>query len=128
LNLREEISQVLKLPNFVTILCQSYESGNRQRVFQTSPMVPEEIGLPNISSLLGLSLAEAVTFAFCLMHSQNKFIAHHATQFFKSRLPEVSSFRDLSENAANTLNHFLATTEVSQWEKFFYLFFHFLFP
>jgi hypothetical protein len=105
------MSQTLKLPNFVTLLCQGFEGGNRQRVFQSLLVLPDEFGLVNITSILSLSLVESIAFAFALMHSPIKSVASHATTFFKAKLPEVTSFRELSEETTHSIIH-LTISEV----------------
>lgn len=92
-------------------MCQAYESGQRQRIFQTLPILPEEFGLVNVSSILSLSVAESVAFAFALMHSQLKSVAIHATMYFKGKLPEITSFRELNEETTHSMIH-LSISEV----------------
>lgn len=66
----------------------------------------------NVSLILGLTPSESLAFAFALMHSQHKYIANISTILFKSKLLEINSFRDLSENTVHSIIHYLSTSEV----------------
>lgn len=66
----------------------------------------------NVSSILGLSPSESIAFAFALMHSQHKYIANISTTFFKTKLPEINSFRDLNTNTIYSIAHYISISKV----------------
>lgn len=66
----------------------------------------------NVSLILGLSSSESIAFAFALMHSQHKYISNISTSYFKSKLPEITSLRDLNEATTHSIIHYLSTLEV----------------
>ena len=93
------------------MLCQIFESGNRQKVLQHDGRLPDEMSLANVSRFLSLSPSQAVAFAFALMHSQYRSILRDATTLLKMKLMEVISFSDLPIDTTHSIVHFVSNFE-----------------
>lgn len=111
ITLHDEILKLLSLPNFATMMCQIFESGNRQKALQHENRLPDEMSLGNVCKFLKFSPSQAVAFAFALIHSQYRTIVRDATQLLKIKIAEVTSFSDLPSDLIHSIVYFISTFE-----------------
>ena len=111
ITLHDEILQLFNLPNFATMICQIFESGNRQKALQHENRLPDDMSLGNVCKFLKLSPSQVVAFAFALIHSQYRSIVRDATQLLKMKIVEVNSFSDLPSDLTHSIVYFISTFE-----------------
>ncbi|CAM9216626.1 unnamed protein product, partial [Ectocarpus fasciculatus] len=108
--LKDEVQRALKRPNFVSILCQSFEGGAREKMLQMGAQVPEFF-LSGFCKVLNLSASQATVVAFALMHSQYRSLVQEALKLLKSKIIELTSVSDVTEEAVQALTRFVITNE-----------------
>mmetsp|Transcript_6288 Transcript_6288/g.12026 ORF Transcript_6288/g.12026 Transcript_6288/m.12026 type:complete len:2318 (-) Transcript_6288:299-7252(-) len=111
ITLHDEILQLFHLPNFATMICKIFESGNRQSILQHENRLPDEFSLGNVSRFLKLSPSQSVALAFALMHSQYRSIVRDATTLLKLKLVEVTSLSDIPSDMIHAIVYFISTFE-----------------
>jgi hypothetical protein len=114
--LQDEILRSLRRPNFVTILCQGFEGGSREKMLQQGVQVPEYF-LPGVCRIIKLSPSQTVAVCFALMHSQYRSLVQEGLRLLKLKLPEITTVADIGEEIVQALLHFAVNNEVN--ESFF---------
>lgn len=108
--LHEEVQKALKKPNFVSIICQAFEGGTREKMLQMGAEVPSFF-LSGFCRALNLSASQSSVVAFSLMHSQYRSLVQEALKLLKSKIPEMTSVSDVSEEALQGLTRFVVNNE-----------------
>jgi len=105
--LQEEISLLFRQANFVTALCQVYESGIRLKTLQLENRLLEDYSPAAICWQLKLSLTQTLALAFALTRSQFSCLAAEATALLRQKLPEVTeALNDIHEDIVHAIvNH-----------------------
>ena len=111
LTLHDEIIALFNLPNFATMICQIFESGNRQKVLQHENALPGDMSLEVMCKLLNFSTSQTLAVAFALIHSQYRSMVIEAISLIKSMIAEVASFSDLPSDLVHSVVYFIATFE-----------------
>lgn len=89
--LQEEISRAIKQPNFVTIVCQAFEGGSRQKLLQSQQgKLPDDF-LSNVIKLLKLPGLYVLAIGCALTQSQYRNLGADGMKLLRSKLNEVTS-------------------------------------
>lgn len=102
--LHDEILSALKKSNYVSQICQSFETSHRQKDY-----------LINLCKFLKFSSGTCVALAYSLLQSQYRMFGADACKLLQAKLPEVinsNSFSDMSDDVIQGLFQFLYNNEV----------------
>eukprot|EP01036_Dinobryon_divergens_P029707 gene29707-38838_t len=101
--LHDEILSALKKSNYVSQICQSFETSHRQKDY-----------LINLCKFLKFSSGTCVALAYSLLQSQYRMFGADACKLLQAKLPEVinsNSFSDMSDDVIQGLFQFLYNNE-----------------
>ena len=103
--LHDEILTALKKPNYVSQICQSFETNHRQKDY-----------LINLCKFLKFSPGTCVALAYSLLQSpQYRMFTADACKLLQAKLPEIinsNTFSDMSDDVIQGLFQFLYSNEV----------------
>ncbi|CAF0872020.1 unnamed protein product, partial [Didymodactylos carnosus] len=93
--LSQEILSLISKPNFVTLICYSFDTAISQKSLKVTSSL-----FSIICKLFKLSRTQEILFTLALEHSTNQDLASVSTEYIRQKLPELLRFILESDNGA----------------------------